>query len=100
MSNGPLNSPGVRIILIDETIGISSSGTPVQVEPFRTPIRGVPPIIPDMFAEWEVDPQLFAGWEVDPQLSAEWEVDPPDELEDEFDPLFIILPFDEGEEMG
>lgn len=64
MSTGPLNSPGVRIILIDETISIVSGDAPAPVEPFRTPIRIDLPA-PAMDAEWEVDPQLFAEWEVD-----------------------------------
>lgn len=77
MSTGPLNSPGVRIIIIDQTISITPAGSPVEVEPFRTPIRGtIPAPVPDpeMEAEWEVDPQLFAEWEVD--LTVWWEVVP------------------------
>ena len=89
MSYRPLNSPGVRIILIDETIRIVHSDVPSETVPFRLPIRGELSSEPtpsldaewevdsQLYAEWEVDSQLYAEWEVDSQLYAEWEVDPP-----------------------
>lgn len=55
MSNGPLNSPGVRIILNDQTIKVSSTGSLIAPDPFRAPIlaASIPP--PALTVEWDPD---------------------------------------------
>jgi hypothetical protein len=75
MSYNPLNSPGVRVILLDGTIRSVPAGSGGVPEPFRTPFQNA--VTPLLTGEWEVDPQMLAEWEVSTPFSfcdpAQWQ---------------------------